>query len=719
MDLKRKILILRPISDRFWRAKIWLLLLLSVAHPLRAQTAAPTQSAIISDDEFNKALDQLDPQALPVIDSKETIEKQRKDAESQIKQDANEPAIPALQDGDTFEILADAPAVDPGIEDALKPIATFDAEPLAEPVQDEGDEATQKIRYVWTIEGLDELPDILPRLKGLSTLDDGNNKADSRAIVAARMAEDQKLAISILSSAGYFDATLDGRLDQPLVEGGPLSVVLKVVPGPRYALGSITFDTPERETVSVIADNFVPKTGDPIVADTILAAEANIALVLPRSGYPFAKIGQRDILLDGETQTGDYTLPVEIGPRSSFGQIVTQGTKVFEAEHIDVLKRFRSGDLYDSRKVDDLRAALVATGLLSNVSVEPVLSDTSAPDGTRYADLLVRQDAGPARTLAGSAGYSNGQGLRVEASWTHRNLFPPEGSLAANAVLGTQEQGLGLTFRRANAGRRDRTVELSLDALHSNYAAYEAYTGRLAGRISRDTTQIWQKRITYSYGFELIGTNEEDYDFVAARRDRQTYALVALPGQVGFDTSNSLLDPTKGFRLNLKLSPEASLGSGKQLYARTLIEGTIYYPVSDSIVLAARARVGSIAGIERGNLVPSRRLYGGGGGSVRGFGFQQLGPRDPDNNPIGGRSINEAAFEARYRFGNYGVAGFVDAGQVYESSLPRFNDWRFGVGVGGRFYTNFGPLRLDVATPINRRPGESRISVYVSIGQAF
>ena len=75
--------------------------------------------------------------------------------------------------------------------------------------------------------------------------------------------------------------------------------------------------------------------------------------------------------------------------------------------------------------------------------------------------------------------------------------------------------------------------------------------------------------------------------------------------------------------------------------------------------------------------------------------------------------------EARYRFGNYGVVAFVDAGQAYSETMPQFSDLRYGVGLGGRFYTNFGPIRLDVATPVNRRPGEARINVYVSIGQAF
>ena len=150
-----------------------------------------------------------------------------------------------------------------------------------------------------------------------------------------------------------------------------------------------------------------------------------------------------------------------------------------------------------------------------------------------------------------------------------------------------------------------------------------------------------------------------------------------------------------------------------------MVDGSVYYPVGESFVIAGRARVGSIFGIPRDELAPSRRFYAGGGGSVRGFGYQELGPRDANNVPLGGRSLAEFAVEGRYRFGNYGVVAFVDAGQVYESQFPGFNELRFGVGVGGRVYTNFGPVRVDVATPIDRREGESQISVYVSIGQAF
>jgi translocation and assembly module TamA len=632
----------------------------------------------------------------------------------------------------TTETLAPIPSSDPEMAKPLPPLATFDVEPFDDSAYTEADESQNQIRYSYRVEGLDKLTSdsavaptngaaMLSSFKALSNLEGGKGKADNGAMINARLQQDQQLLTDILSGQGYFDSQVSGSLERPGAGStDPIAVILTITPGKRYNLGQIRFDAPAVMPETLIASAFVPKSGEPIVAERILAAEANIALVLPQNGYPFVKIGDRDILLDAETGTGDYTLPVTPGPRSSFGEIVSAGDPpVFKPDHVATIARFKKGDLYDSRKVDDLRQALVATGLFSVVSVEPQPSGTSAGDGSDYATLRVMQEAGPPRSIAGQLGYATGQGAKVDASWTHRNMFPPEGALILQGTAGTQEQGLGAVFRRSNAGRRDRTVELSIDARHSNFDAYEAYTGRLAGRISYDSTPIWQKRLTYSYGFELVGTNEQDYDFASGSLRRRTYYLFALPGQVQFDTSDSLLDPTKGFRIAAKISPETSLGSGAQIYTRTVLESSGYYPVSDGIVLAGRTRVGMINGAERAQIAPSRRFYGGGGGSVRGFGFQELGPKDPGNRPIGGRSLVEAAAEVRYRFGNYGIVGFLDGGQVYTSSLPGFTDWRFGVGIGGRFYTNFGPMRLDIATPLNRKPGESRLAVYVSIGQAF
>lgn len=619
------------------------------------------------------------------------------------------PAIPA---GDTQELAAPLP-----------PIDSFDATPVE--VAGVEEEKAVELRYDVVVNGLDEL-ELEGRFRDLSALEEGDGRAANATMVAARAREDEGLAVRLLQSLGYHDATALSVIE-PATEQQRLRAVITATPGRRYDLGSIDIRANPVTPPDLITSNLPLKVGDPIEAERIQGAEANVSLKLPENGYPFAEVGQRDILLDETNFTGAYTLPVETGPRASFGGFRSEGDAVFDIDHIEVLSRFERGELYDSRMVEDLQKALVATSLFSTVSVEPVRTGEAGPDGTEYVTMLVRQDAGPPRTLAAEAGFSTGQGFRIEGSWTHRNLFPPEGALIASAIAGTQEQGIAGTFRKSNWKQRDRTLQLTASANRQDYEAFEAFTGVLSGRVSYDSTPIWQKRFTYSYGLELIATNEDRFDFDLNDRVRDTYFVGAVPLFAGFDTSDDLLNPTSGYRLKLNLSPEAAINDGTRPYVRAIVEGTAYYPINDSLVIAGRARAGTIQGIERDALAPSRRFYAGGGGSVRGFGFQQLGPQtpelnedgEPDPRPIGGRSFNEFSIEARYRFGNFGIVPFLDAGNVYESEFPDASGLRFGAGIGGRFYTNFGPFRIDLATPIGRREGEPRVALYLSIGQAF
>ena len=617
------------------------------------------------------------------------------------------------------DTLPAAVAEDPQLAQPLAPIAGFDTTPLVT-AADVKDEDAPEIRYETVLRGLEPL-ELDDDFKGLSALEKGDGKAANATQVAARGKEDEALAVRLARSIGYYDATAISTVETVTGTPARLRAIVSVTPGRLYKLSSVTVDAQPVVPPDLITRNLPLKVGDPIEAARIQGAEANVSLELPQNGYPFVAVGERDILLDDQAElaTGAYTLPIDTGPRATFGQLTTTGDPVFDLEHLNVFPRFRQGDLYDQRKRDDLRDAIVATGLFSTASVEPVRTGRPGPDGTEQVDLLIRQTAGPARSLAGTAGYSTGQGLRVEGSWTHRNLFPPEGALIASAVAGTQEQGASGTFRRSNAGKRDRTFTVLAAATHSNYDAFEAFTGTLSARWSYDSTPIWQKRITYYYGGELVGTNESVYDFSRGERRRRTFGIAALPGQVQWDASDDLLNPTKGYRLRLTASPETAVSGGIRPYVRTMIEGTFYYPATQSLVVAGRARAGSIQGIERDDLAPSRRYYGGGGGSVRGYGYQRLGPFDPNGDPVGGRSLNEFSLEARYRFGNFGIVPFVDAGNSYESSLPKGSDLRIGAGIGGRFYTNFGPMRIDVATPLNRREGDGRIALYISIGQAY
>lgn len=693
---------------------------LALAAGADAQTGPTDPDApIISDSEFEAALPPLDPALGAPLESIEEFEE----------------ALPEVRVPSPVEppVIAAEPPPDPALIQPLPPIATFDVTtPEAEP-QDA--EETPPVRYSLVVEGLSEV-ELEGRFRDLSALEQGDGEATNGAMVAARAEEDEALAIRLLRAEGYYDGTAVVSTEQLPDQPGQLRVTVAAAPGERYNLGTIALTGAETLPPGLAREALTLTPGDPIVAVAVEAAEANVLVRLPQQGYPFTAVGQRDILLDPVTHLGDYTLPVDAGPRSRFAGFTTEGDLAFDAEHVGVLARFERGELYDSRMVDDLREAMVATNLFNSVSAEPVRTGETAPDGTEYVNILVRQDAGPARVLSAAAGYSTGEGFRIEGAWEHRNLFPPEGSLRVGAVAGTQEQSAGVIFRRSNAGKRDRTVLLSAEAGRRDYPAYTGYTARIAGLISRESTPIWQKRWTWNYGAELIATNENAFDPGRLERERATYFIGGVTGKLGYDASDSLLDPTRGFRLAGVLNPEASLEDGFRPYLRSIVEGSAYYPATDSLVIAGRARFGSITGIGRDELAPSRRFYAGGGGSVRGFGYQELGPRavvpnpnfDPANPddapptvsfPIGGRSLTEFALEGRYRFGNYGVVAFVDAGQVNADEFPGVSSLRYGIGVGGRVYTNFGPLRVDVATPLDRQAGESRIALYVSIGQAF
>jgi translocation and assembly module TamA len=692
------------------RQALGLMMIAASPLPLLAQTPEPPaqqEEPILPDAEFEARLPKAG------------------EAPDRTSGDANAPLPSIDQWIDQQMPHADAspdlpPSTDPKEEQELaQPLPPLDSVqvPLQVDVSNP-EQKTEAVRYAVSVEGFGKTG-LEDDFRDASALFDGKGKADTAAMVQARAHEDETLAVRLLHSEGYYDATALASLDQ--AGDGTLKAVVSVTPGKRYRLAQIVVHAGPTVPPDLVRDSLPLKRDDFIVATLIEGAEANVGVRLPEQGYPFVQVGQRDILLDPATVTGDYTLPVETGPRGSFRGITTSGEKrAFGADHMKVISRFKQGELYDSRKVDDLRRALVATGLFSSIAVDPVRTNEAGPDGTEYVDLNVVQEAGPPRTLAGELGYGTGQGFRAEGTWTHRNLFPPEGALIAGIIAGTQEQGVSGTFRRSNAGKRDKTFQTGITINHQNYDAYEAYTAGLNIGWSRQSTPIFQKRWTYGYGAEVLLTNEQVViDPATADKTRRTYFIGGLPLQIGYDRSNDLLNPTKGFRANLRAEPEGSLQGSFSPYLRATFDLTGYYPVSDSLVIAARARLGTISGVDRDDVAPSRRVYAGGGGSVRGYGYQELGPKDANADPIGGRSVNEFAVEGRYRFGNYGVVAFVDAGQVYESSMPQFSNIRYGAGIGGRFYTNFGPFRADIAMPINRQPGESKFALYIGIGQAF
>lgn len=578
--------------------------------------------------------------------------------------------------------------------------------------------------------------EIVSRFAGLSALKTLDDDEDNLAQIVRRARTDRDLLIEVMRTYGYYDAqvyqSLGGLEDR--VDGearGPIDVEKVVVrfdvqPGPQYKFGKFDFGNLAATGVDepALRGAFKLNAGDAINSDKIVAERVNLQNALGETGYAFAKVGEPDLLIDHERREGDLTVPVTPGGVYNFGQITSSREKLLSARHLQRIARFDPGDRYKRSEVDDLRQAILATGLVSSVTVEAREAARPAGQAPGTVDIDVAITQAPLRTIAGLIGYSSGEGFRVEASWEHRNFFPPEGMLRVRGVAGTTEQLAGVTFRRNNFITRDLILNADLYARNQQSNAFQARTASFITSLERQTTLLFQKPWVYSAGLEAVATSERDAAAIRANLPRKTYFIGAIPLRLAYDGSNSLLDPTTGFRVGLRLSPELSVQDGtRSTYTKAQLDASYYQPVTDSVVMAGRVRLGTIVGTEIQNIAPSRRLYAGGGGSVRGYGFQQIGPRDTLGEPSGGRALTEFSLEARVKTGLLGgavsVVPFVDAGAVDTSTTPKFDDLKIGVGIGLRYQTNFGPIRVDLGTPLNPSKGDSRIGVYVSLGQAF
>ncbi|MCI4589917.1 autotransporter assembly complex protein TamA [Sphingobium sp. BYY-5] len=609
---------------------------------------------------------------------------------------------------------------DPAEQDtAAAPDPAAGAIPVApEPVEDVATftDAGEERRYTVQLNGIDAIANaqFTQRFDELSVLRLGQDKPANLAQINRRIKEDSDLIDRLLRAKGYYAARIRGSVAPPPAGSDRLSVGFDITPGPRYLLSSVDVtglaETGDREAKLRAA--FPPKVDDPVDADAILAGQEGLATALLENGFPFAKVDEPEVRIDHEERKGDLDIIVTPGGFRRFGAIRMDDEELFNAHHAQEIARFKPGDTYMASDVEDLRRAIVATGLVSSVTLTP----KDAGDGA-HVDLDVDMRAAPLRTVAGELGYGTGEGYRAEVSWQHRNFFPPEGAVTVRGVVGTQEQTASFTYRRNNFKRRDNVLTGLVSISNIKRDAYDARTITLSGAIERQTNILFQKNWVWRVGGELIASDEADAFSNGARR---TFLIAAVPLSLTYDGSDDLLNPTKGFRLGGRVSPELSFQDKTFGYAKVQVDGSVYQPMSDRVVLAARARFGTILGSTVDQIAPSRRFYAGGGASVRGYGYQKIGPRyGPDDDPVGGKSLAEFSLESRIRFGNFGVVPFVDAGNISTSFLPRFRDLRIGAGMGVRYYSSFGPIRVDVGTPLNPQAGDPKVAVYVSLGQAF
>ncbi|WP_343609889.1 BamA/TamA family outer membrane protein [Novosphingobium sp.] len=548
--------------------------------------------------------------------------------------------------------------------------------------------------------------------------------------IAVRATTDRALLERLLHVYGYYDGevlqSIGSITPAEAAAGVTPMVAFDLIPGRRYRFGEISTGhlADAGPDAPALRDSLGIKTGDALHADAIPEGITSLQAALGEAGYPFAKIGAPELTVDHTREEGDLALEVTPEGKYRFGKVTSGSPHFLSAGHLQDIARFKPGQLWRRSEIEDFRRAVLATGLVSSVTVTPRVETAPQPDVPGIVATDVTMTPAPLHTIAGEIGYDTAEGFRLAASWEHRNLFPPEGLLRLRGIAGTHEQMAGVTFRRSNFLGRDRVLTVDVYGDNATLTAYAARKVAFAATYERQTTLLFQKPWVWSLGLQSEISDEREGVPSGITTGRTQYITTALPLRAAFDATDSLLDPQRGWRASLRVSPEIAFARGdRATYAVIQADASAYHKVSKGVELAGRIRLGSITAGDLNDVAPSRRFYAGGGASIRGYGYELVGPRNDLGEPKGGRGLYEVSLEARvdtpWFGGGFQLVPFIDGGGVDPQVLPGFRDMRYGAGMGVRYKTSFGPIRLDIGTPLNPRHGDGPVAIAVALGQAF
>jgi translocation and assembly module TamA len=563
-------------------------------------------------------------------------------------------------------------------------------------------------------------------LQGSSTLISLQTSAQVAGFaLTERARQDATRFETALHSFGYYKAsvatTIGGHeLDDPTLPATideapakpPLEIEVAFDLGPRFQLGSVTITTPVPADIPGKLDL---QPGQPAMAAQVLAAQARLSDAIRADGYPLAKVPVPIATLHPDQNRLDIEFRPETGPKADVGPISLSGLKDMNESFVRQRLLLHQGDHFSPLAIEAARQDLSSTGVFSVVRVEPAAALDPGGQLPIAFDLTER----PLHAVDLGLAYSTDLGINATTAWHDRNLFGNAEQLnltgaiqlGGNAITRPGYQ-VGAQFIKPDYLARDQSLEIDLNAVKQSLQAYEqtALLEKIA--LNRKLSQHW---------IVSLGLSGEQESILQEGITRH-FNLVGIPASLKYDSTTSLLDPTEGLRASLLVTPMESLGTPGATFFITQIAGSTYFDVfSDGrSVVALRGIVGQVSGAGVFALPPDQRFYAGGSATVRGYRYQSLGPQFADRNPTGGTAISAGTVEMRQRIlGSYGVVGFVDVGQVSSNGAPFTSNWHAGAGVGARYYTPIGPIRLDVAVPLNKLPGGDRLELYIGIGQAF
>lgn len=542
---------------------------------------------------------------------------------------------------------------------------------------------------------------------------------NTQDIVASARADYQRLLTALYELAYYapvINITLDGREAAGLSPVGPMAgvrrAVIRVDPGPVFRFGEASIGPQAFETE--LPEGYAK--GEFARVEVLRsAAEAGVD-GWRTLGHAKAQVSGQEITARHGDARLDAVIRLDPGPKLRFGTLAVTGNDKVRTKRVREIAGLPAGAVYSPEELERAQARLRRSGAFNVVALRE--AEEIGPGDTLGVTAQVTE--APPRRLSFGAELSSLEGVGLSGLWMHRNLLGGAERLRLDGEVsgiggssGGVDYRVGARFERPATFHRDLDyyIDTEFERLEEKTFTSRSYT--LESGVVHYASEFRE----YEYG---LGYRVSDTTNAFGRR---SYGMFMLPVTATYDYRDKELDPRSGYYLEASLMPFVST-FGTEDGLRTSIDLRGYKTVGpqDRLTFALRGQLGSLVGPSLARAPADFLYFSGGGGTVRGQKFQSLNVDLGGGVEVGGRSFLGLSGEMRVRAsGKFSLVGFYDTGYIGTEGFPDGSSgkWHSGAGVGVRYDTGIGPVRLDVAVPVSGPGSESGLEIYIGIGQAF
>jgi len=551
-------------------------------------------------------------------------------------------------------------------------------------------------------------------LSDIQSVSDAYNNTDNNiasSYLLEKMADaDMETFLLLLKSRGFYSASVRSEIDKKNIS---LELTYIFQTGDPFLLKSVKLEFANEPGDDAPKLPGIQRLGltleQPFSSRAVLDGQDILISIIRSRGFPFVKISNRDVTVDHQDQSVSVTFYIDTGPKAFFGRTNISGLSEVKESFVAGNVPWREGDAYNGNLLEEARKNISSTGVFASVRI---IEGKEIDDNSRIP-ITIEVTERKHKSVGIGVKYLTDEGPGVKISWENRNIFHKGEKLATYIELSKYTTASETSFRKQDFLINDQSLRLSFRISNYHPEAYESRSIVSSGYIDRELTDVF----SIGAGVTIKSSSTKQLESV------ESYNLLSYPLYLDMDKTSDLLDPAIGQRLSLQLTPYHQISDERITFGKALVSYKRYVRVSREplVVIAANITASILRGAPRDDIPADERLYAGGGGSIRGYPYQSVGPLS-DGAPVGGKALFESSLELRLRISErFGLAAFLDGGSAFAEKM--FSDeepLRWGTGIGLRYYTPVGPFRMDVGIPLDKREGiDDSYQVYISLGQAF